>query len=79
MTKLKLKAVVKFETVKTEGPNGRVKKLTHIEIRLGDAVYAEHTLPGMWSQEKAIKEFRRNPLVFTRIGDISLDMLAKAA
>ena len=57
-----LTATVRYTEVRTEGPNGRRKLLTEVQIKAGAFDVASKTLAGRWSQQQAIREFKRLPL-----------------
>jgi hypothetical protein len=56
-----LNAVVTYRVEKTQGPNGRIKRLTEVVIKAGPITVATKTLWGQYSQNKALVEFKRNP------------------
>ena len=69
MTKLgSLNVIVRNATVRTNGPNGRVKVLTEVIVRMGGEPIADRKIPGKWTTGEALGEFRKQPHLFTPRG-----------
>jgi len=51
-------------TQRTAGPNGVKRTLSQIFVRMGDTVIADRVIPGRWTEEAALKEFKRFPARF---------------
>jgi hypothetical protein len=54
-----LTAQIQYAEQRTEGPNGRRKKLTKARIMAGPIAVAEKTLWGHYSQQQVLREFKR--------------------
>jgi hypothetical protein len=79
MVKLTMSAVIVYNTVKTAGPNGKVRTTTFVTIKMGDTPYASRTLSGRYSQQDAITEFKRFPTRFIPAQNVTLDILKALA
>lgn len=72
-----LTATVRYTEVRTQGPNGLRKFLTEVRIMAGQFEVASKTLAGRWSQQQAMREFKRLPKGWT-VKDAAMALLPAA-
>lgn len=76
----KLNVVCRQFVQRSTGPERAKRNLTAIQVRLGNEVVAERTIPGKWDEVRALAEFKRFPDKFTKTEKwASIDLKSLAA